>query len=86
MPLVVGPTNPEPEDEDMRVGEVMTRGVEVAGPNDTLRQAAGRMAELDAGPAEPSSSGRGYPPRGGQTGARLGDVRQPFEGGGWETG
>ena len=29
----------------MRVGEVMTRGVEVAGQNDTLRQAAGRMAE-----------------------------------------
>ncbi len=33
----------------MKVGEVMTRGVEVASPDDTLRQAASRMAELDTG-------------------------------------
>jgi CBS domain-containing protein len=33
----------------MKVGEIMTRGVEVARPDDTLRQAAGRMAELDTG-------------------------------------
>ena len=33
----------------MNVGEVMTRGVEVAGPDDTLQHAAGRMAELDTG-------------------------------------
>ena len=33
----------------MKVGEIMTRGVEVAKPDDTLQQAAGRMAELDTG-------------------------------------
>ncbi len=33
----------------MKVGEIMTRGVEVAKPDDTIQQAAGRMAELDAG-------------------------------------
>ena len=33
----------------MKVGEIMTRGVEVASPDDTLRQAASRMAELDTG-------------------------------------
>ena len=33
----------------MKVAEVMTRQVEVASPEDTLRQAAGRMAELDTG-------------------------------------
>ena len=33
----------------MKVGEVMTRDVELASPDDTLRQAASRMAELDAG-------------------------------------
>jgi CBS domain-containing protein len=33
----------------MKVGEIMTRGVEVASPDDTLQQAASRMAELDAG-------------------------------------
>ena len=33
----------------MKVGEIMTRGVEVANPDDTLQQAAGRMAELDTG-------------------------------------
>ena len=33
----------------MRVGEVMTRGVEIASPDDTIQQAASRMAELDAG-------------------------------------
>ena len=33
----------------MRVGEIMTRGVEVASPDDTLQKAAGRMAELDTG-------------------------------------
>ena len=33
----------------MKVGEVMTRQVELAGPDDTLRKAAGRMAELDVG-------------------------------------
>ena len=33
----------------MNVGEVMTRGVEVAGPDDTLQHAASRMAELDTG-------------------------------------
>ena len=33
----------------MKVSEVMTRGVEIASPDDTLRQAAGRMAELDTG-------------------------------------
>src|SRR5215210_1481839 len=33
----------------MKVGEIMTRGVEVASPDDTLQQAAGRMAELDTG-------------------------------------
>ncbi len=33
----------------MKVGEIMTRRVEVASPDDTLRQAAGRMAELDTG-------------------------------------
>ena len=33
----------------MKVGEVMTRGVEVASPDDTLQKAAGRMAELDTG-------------------------------------
>src|SRR5215213_3597745 len=33
----------------MKVGEIMTRGVEVASPDDTLQKAAGRMAELDTG-------------------------------------
>src|ERR687885_2937859 len=33
----------------MKVGGVMTRDVELAGPDDTLRKAAGRMAELDTG-------------------------------------
>ena len=33
----------------MKVSEVMTRQVEVAGPDDTLQQAASRMAELDTG-------------------------------------
>ena len=33
----------------MKVGEVMTRGVELASPDDTIQQAASRMAELDAG-------------------------------------
>ena len=33
----------------MKVSEIMTRGVEVASPDDTLQKAAGRMAELDAG-------------------------------------
>ncbi len=33
----------------MKVGEVMTRGVEVAGPDDTIQQAASRMAQLDTG-------------------------------------
>ena len=33
----------------MKVGEVMTRGVELASPDDTIQKAAGRMAELDAG-------------------------------------
>src|SRR5215217_5552167 len=33
----------------MKVGEIMTRGVEIASPDDTIQQAASRMAELDAG-------------------------------------
>ncbi len=33
----------------MKVGEVMTRGVELASPDDTIQQAASRMAELDTG-------------------------------------
>ena len=33
----------------MKVGEIMTRGVEIASPDDTLQQAAIRMAELDVG-------------------------------------
>ena len=33
----------------MKVGEVMTRGVELASPDDTIQKAAGRMAELDTG-------------------------------------
>jgi CBS domain-containing protein len=33
----------------MKVGEVMTKQVELASPDDTLRQAARRMAELDTG-------------------------------------
>ena len=33
----------------MKVGEIMTRGVEIASPDDTLQQAASRMAELDVG-------------------------------------
>jgi CBS domain-containing protein len=33
----------------VKVGEIMTRGVEVAKPDDSLQQAAGRMAELDTG-------------------------------------
>ena len=33
----------------MRVAEVMTRGVEIASPDDTVQKAASRMAELDAG-------------------------------------
>jgi CBS domain-containing protein len=33
----------------MKVSEIMTRGVEIASPDDTIQQAAGRMAELDAG-------------------------------------
>ncbi len=33
----------------MRAGEIMTRGVEVASLDDTLQEAAGRMAELDTG-------------------------------------
>jgi CBS domain-containing protein len=33
----------------VKVGEIMTRGVEVARPDDSLQQAAGRMAELDTG-------------------------------------
>ena len=31
----------------MKVGEIMTRGVEIASPDDTIQQAASRMAELD---------------------------------------
>ena len=33
----------------MKVGEVMTRGVELASPDDTIQKAASRMAELDTG-------------------------------------
>ena len=33
----------------MKVGEVMTRGVELASPDDTIQKAAARMAELDTG-------------------------------------
>src|SRR3954452_633180 len=33
----------------MKVGEVMTREVEMATPDDALQEAAGRMAELDTG-------------------------------------
>ena len=33
----------------MKVGEIMTRGVEIASPDDTVQQAASRMAELDVG-------------------------------------
>src|SRR3712207_6346888 len=33
----------------MKVGDIMTRGVEIASPDDTIQQAASRMAELDAG-------------------------------------
>jgi CBS domain-containing protein len=33
----------------VKVSEVMTRQVEIASPDDTLRKAAGRMAELDTG-------------------------------------
>src|SRR5215217_3509349 len=33
----------------MKVSEIMTRGVEIASPDDTVQQAASRMAELDAG-------------------------------------
>ena len=33
----------------MKVGEIMTRGVEIASPDDTIQQAASRMAELDVG-------------------------------------
>jgi CBS domain-containing protein len=33
----------------VKVGEIMTRGVEVAKPDDSLQQAAARMAELDTG-------------------------------------
>ena len=33
----------------MRVNECMTRDVKIAGPNDTIRQAATMMAECDAG-------------------------------------
>ena len=33
----------------MKISEVMTRHVEVTSPDDTLQQAASRMAELDAG-------------------------------------
>src|SRR5215208_5092894 len=33
----------------MKVGEIMTRGVEITSPDDTVQQAASRMAELDVG-------------------------------------
>src|SRR5215203_6440506 len=33
----------------MKVGEIMTRGVEIASPDDTVQQAASRMTELDVG-------------------------------------
>ena len=33
----------------MKVSEIMTRGVEITSPDDTIQQAASRMAELDAG-------------------------------------
>jgi CBS domain-containing protein len=33
----------------MKVSEIMTRGVEIASPDDTVQQAASRMAELDVG-------------------------------------
>ena len=33
----------------MKVSEIMTRGVEIASPDDTIQQAASRMAELDVG-------------------------------------
>jgi predicted transcriptional regulator len=33
----------------MKVGEIMTRGVEIASPDDTVQQAASRMVELDVG-------------------------------------
>ena len=33
----------------MKVSEIMTRGVEIASPDDTIQQAASRMAQLDAG-------------------------------------
>jgi CBS domain-containing protein len=33
----------------MKIGEIMTRGVEIASPDDTIQQAASRMAELDVG-------------------------------------
>ena len=37
------------KEDDMRVSECMTREVELAGPNDTIAEAAKRMARLDAG-------------------------------------
>jgi CBS domain-containing protein len=33
----------------MKVSEIMTRGVEITSPDDTVQQAASRMAELDVG-------------------------------------
>jgi CBS domain-containing protein len=33
----------------MKVSEIMTRGAQIASPDDTIQQAASRMAELDAG-------------------------------------
>ena len=42
--------DPQPlKERDMNVSEVMTRQVVVASPDDTVQQAAGRMAELDTG-------------------------------------
>src|SRR3954467_7081078 len=43
------PGGPRQGGTEMKVGEVMTRQVAIAAPDDTLQEAAGRMAELDTG-------------------------------------
>jgi CBS domain-containing protein len=48
-PLVIRDRQSSAKGTAMKVGEVMTRQVELASPDDALRKAAGRMAELDVG-------------------------------------
>src|SRR5438094_886735 len=48
----------DPGETPMQVNEIMTRGVEVIGPDDTLEAAARKMNDADIGPLPVCENGR----------------------------